>query len=204
MIFKRLAVFSLIIMGLMVLSGCSVLTNRMIIYDDGELVGEKLAPTGDGDFFLAVAVSGGGSRSAVWSAAVMKELFYQVKLPDGRSIIDEIDYMSSVSGGSLSSAYYCMNKPETDTRDIEEYEEFFDRYLSDMRRNIESDILFKPWLWYRIFVLPEEKAFFLKWDFEKYYFGESTFRDLYERQKKGYCPTLIINEIGRASCRERV
>ncbi len=190
---KKTAIFMIIITGMIILSGCSVLTNRMIIYDDGELVGEKLPPAEDGDFFLAVAVSGGGSRSAVWSAAVLKELFYQVKLPDGRSIIDEIDYISSVSGGSLSSAYYCLNKPESDTRDVEEYQEFFDNYLTDMRRNIESDILLKPWLWYRILVLPEEKAFFLKWDFEKFYFGDSTFGDLYERQKRGYCPTLIIN-----------
>ncbi len=45
----------------------------------------------------------------------MKELYKQVKLPDGRSITDEIDYISSVSGGSLSMAYYCLNKPNVDS-----------------------------------------------------------------------------------------
>ena len=129
----------------------------------------------DGDYFLAVTVSGGGSRSAVWSAAVFRELFKQVKLPDGRSILDEVDYISSVSGGSVSSAYYCLNKPESDTSNIEEHTTFFDTFVKEMRRNIERDVMLKPWLWYRIFLQPVELAFYLKWDFDKYYFHNATF-----------------------------
>ena len=174
-------------------TGCSIFSNKLIVYTQPNPSPKEYKVVDEGDYFLAVSVSGGGSRSAVWSAAVYKELFKQVKLPDGRSILDEIDYISSVSGGSVSSAYYCLNKPEVDTINIAEYEEFFDTYLKNMRRNIERDILLKPWLWYRIFLQPVDLAFFLKWDFDKYYFYNKTFDDLYQRQKDGISPTLIVN-----------
>ncbi|MBN1881003.1 MAG: patatin-like phospholipase family protein [Deltaproteobacteria bacterium] len=176
-----------------VLSGCSVLGTNFLVYtqDVPQLANYRLLE--DGDYFLAVAVSGGGSRSAVWSAAVFRELFEQVKLPDGRSILDEIDYISCVSGGSVSSAYYCLNKPDVDTTHEEEYKLFFEQYLKDMRSNIEAAVFYRPPNWYRVFLEPEEKAYFLKWHFEKKFYGTATFDDLYKRQVQGLCPTLIIN-----------
>ncbi len=66
-------------------------------------------PDADGTF-VAVAVSGGGSRSANFSAAMLFEL-------QRAGILQKVDYISSVSGGSLTAAYYCTSKedwnPET-------------------------------------------------------------------------------------------
>ncbi len=123
----------------------------------------------------------------------MEELYKQVKLPDGRSIIDEIDYISSVSGGSLSMAYYCMNKPNVDSSHTDLYDEFFDTYRTDMRRNIEGDLIRNLFRFYKIFLTSEETGLLLKQAFDKLYFQGRKFDELGKRQKNGWSPTLIMN-----------
>jgi NTE family protein len=63
---------------------------------DVETTGEK----SDGRF-VGLALSGGGSRSAIFATSVMLELQKQ-------GILKKVDVMSSVSGGSLPAAYYAL------------------------------------------------------------------------------------------------
>lgn len=175
------------------ISACSVIAPSRLVYTQPEPVHKNLQRYDDGDYFLALAISSGGSRSAVWSAAVLRELFSQVKLDDGRSILDEVDYISSVSAGSLSSAYYCMKKPACNTKNEEEYRKFFDKFVAEMGRNIEGNVFMKPRLWYRLFVPSIEKTYFLKKDFDRYYFSGFTFDYLNRRSRNGESPSLIIN-----------
>jgi predicted acylesterase/phospholipase RssA len=58
-------------------------------------------PTHNDGWFVGLAISGGGSRSANFSAAVMFEL-------QRLDFLDRVDAISSVSGGSLTAAYYCL------------------------------------------------------------------------------------------------
>ena len=51
--------------------------------------------------FVGLALSGGGSRSANFSAACMFQL-------QRVGLLEHVDYISSVSGGSLTGAYYCL------------------------------------------------------------------------------------------------
>ena len=51
-------------------------------------------------YFVGLALSGGGSRSANFSAAVMLQL-------QRIGMLKHVDFISSVSGGSLTGAYYC-------------------------------------------------------------------------------------------------
>ena len=51
--------------------------------------------------FVGLALSGGGSRSAVFGAAVLKEL-------DRVGILSQVDVLSAVSGGALPAAYYAL------------------------------------------------------------------------------------------------
>ena len=63
---------------------------------------ETAAPLArDDGYFVGVAISGGGLRSANFSAAVMFEL-------QRLGLLDKVDAISSVSGGSLTAAYYCL------------------------------------------------------------------------------------------------
>lgn len=52
--------------------------------------------------FVGVAISGGGSRAANFGAAVLLEL-------QERGILDKVDIVSSVSGGSIAAAYYALD-----------------------------------------------------------------------------------------------
>lgn len=52
--------------------------------------------------FVAIAISGGGSRAAVFSAAVLFEL-------ERYGLLQQVDVMSSVSGGSFTSAFYALS-----------------------------------------------------------------------------------------------
>ena len=58
-------------------------------------------PAHDDGWFVGIAISGGGSRSANFSAAVMFEL-------QRLDFLRRVDAISSVSGGSLTAAYYCL------------------------------------------------------------------------------------------------
>ncbi len=190
---KRLVTLSILGLVLMFPFACSTISYELLVYDQPSPIKHQYVPVDDGDYIFALAVSGGGSRAAVFSAAVMKELYKQIKLPDGRSIIDEIDYISSVSGGSLSMAYYCMNKPNVDSSHTDLYDQFFDTYKADMRRNIEGDLIKNLFQFYKFFLTSEETGLLLKQAFDKLYFQNRKFDELGKRQKNGWCPTLIMN-----------
>jgi hypothetical protein len=51
------------------------------------------------DRFVALAISGGGSRAANFGAAVMLEL-------QQRGLLEQVDVISGVSGGTLPAVYY--------------------------------------------------------------------------------------------------
>jgi predicted acylesterase/phospholipase RssA len=53
-------------------------------------------------YFVGLALSGGGSRSSNFSAACMFEL-------QRIGLLRHVDYISSVSGGSLTAAFYCVS-----------------------------------------------------------------------------------------------
>lgn len=62
-------------------------------------------PSSQDGCFVGVAISGGGSRSANFSAGILFQL-------DRLKLLEHVDYMSSVSGGSLTAAYYCASTTE--------------------------------------------------------------------------------------------
>jgi predicted acylesterase/phospholipase RssA len=65
---------------------------------------DSLPPDNDG-CFVGLALSGGGSRSANFSAACMFQL-------ERLGLLQRVDYISSASGGSLPAAYYCCSGPD--------------------------------------------------------------------------------------------
>jgi len=62
-------------------------------------------PSDRDGWFVGLALSGGGSRSANFSAACMLQL-------ERIGLLQRVDYISSVSGGSLTAAYYCLSGPK--------------------------------------------------------------------------------------------
>jgi NTE family protein len=95
--------------------------------------------------FVCLMFSGGGTRAAALSYGVMEALRGTVVRVNGqtKSLLDEVDCISSVSGGSFTAAYYGL---------------FRDRLFADFRsRFLERDIqgalaagLFNPVNWIRL------------------------------------------------------
>ena len=68
-------------------------------------------PIYDDDVLVALSFSGGGTRAAAFSFGVLKELA-QSRLASNRatSMLDRVDFVSGVSGGSVTAAYFGLKK----------------------------------------------------------------------------------------------
>ena len=93
---------------------------------------------------VLLAFSGGGTRAAALSYGVMQELRDTLIDVDGKPVrvLDEIDAISSVSGGSFTAAYYGLYRD----RLFEDYEDEF------LRQSVQGALikqLFNPMHWVR-------------------------------------------------------
>ena len=59
------------------------------------------------EVFVILSFPGGGTRAAAFSFGAMKEL-QATSISRHRNLLDEVDIISSVSGGSFTSAYYAL------------------------------------------------------------------------------------------------
>jgi NTE family protein len=86
-----------------------------------------------GSHMVALAFSGGGTRAAALSYGVMQELRdTYIDTPAGRGrLLDEVDTISGVSGGSFTAAYYGL----FGDRLFEDYEHVF------LRRSVQGALL---------------------------------------------------------------
>ncbi|MFG6433358.1 patatin-like phospholipase family protein [Roseateles sp. LYH14W] len=64
----------------------------------------------DSDTFVALSFSGGGLRAAAFAQGVLEGLKDQPSARD-RSLLDEVSFITSVSGGSLTAAYFGLHGP---------------------------------------------------------------------------------------------
>lgn len=110
---------------------------------DGGYRQASLAGNGSSDELLVLmASSGGGKRSAAFSYGVLRGLRdFQIAI-DGRKrrLLDELDTIAAVSGGSFPAAYYGLHRDKIFT----DFERDF------LKRDIESyiwGIYVLPWKW---------------------------------------------------------
>lgn len=85
-----------------------------------------------GETKMVLAFSGGGTRAAALSYGVLKELRDTTIYGKGQNqrMLDEVDQISSVSGGSFTAAYYGL----FGDRIFEDYEEVF------LKKNVQADL----------------------------------------------------------------
>lgn len=96
-----------------------------------------------GDISVYLSFSGGGTRAAALSYGVLQELAATQTGPQGkrRRLLDEVDQISSVSGGSFTAAYYGLFGEQIFT----DYEKDF------LRQSVQGTLikrLFNPAYWY--------------------------------------------------------
>jgi NTE family protein len=99
-----------------VLCGCSTIHNEPV---NRQLAAGAPAATDAGretipyedDLLLALSFSGGGTRAAAFSHGVLQEMDgTQVRGRNGSSLLDRVDFVSGVSGGSVTAAYFGLKK----------------------------------------------------------------------------------------------
>ena len=171
---------------LLLFSGCSSVA---IIQNEAGLPDKKEAysilnrePRGDGARRMSfiVAFSGGGTRAAALAYGVLEGMRDTPLNVDGRNknMLDEIDVISSVSGGSFTAAYYGLYGDRL-------FDEFPDVFL---RRDIESRLihgLLNPLEWFSS-IGRTDMAVQL---YEKAIFHNATFADMY----RSGGPLILIN-----------
>lgn len=86
---------------------------------------------------IGLALSGGGYRAAAFHIGTLKKLHEL-------GVLSKIDVMSTVSGGSITGAYYCLNQSDFDT-----FEQKFKLKLST--QSVVRSIVFS-WLFLRAMV----------------------------------------------------
>ena len=130
---------------------------------------------------LLMAFSGGGTRAAALSYGVLQELRDTLVPGTDQRLLDEIDVITSVSGGSFTSAYFGL----FGDRIFQDYEERF------LRRDVTSRLwlsLFNPLNWFRMLTSLSRTELAIEF-YDRDVFDSSTFQDLLERPG----PFLRIN-----------
>ncbi len=102
-----------------IFAGCAhYAVNRSI--ERVDMTSSAITPARDDGILLVLAFSGGGTRAAALSYGVLEALSH-VELPPSsttsdsasaaspHTLLDEVDVISSVSGGSFTAAYYAIN-----------------------------------------------------------------------------------------------
>jgi len=147
---------------------------------------ENLPPTAanTNGLFVVLTFSGGGTRAAALAYGVLLELRDTKFVRGGRetSLLEEVDVISSVSGGSFTAAYYGLHHAET-----------FASFERDMlHRNITRELAFGTVRPDRGIALPfthYNRSDLAADLYDERIFANATFADL---QKRGR-PFIVIN-----------
>jgi NTE family protein len=159
------------------------------------------APRNSDGLFVVLALSGGGTRSAALSYGVLQQLANitvhvdadgtiidctQRELPEctasERTLLDEVDVISSVSGGSFTAAYYALNGAAM----LQPTDPFVTRFLHhDVQRDLFAGAVYYPNNWQRLASRVEIAARY----YDKHLFHGATFATLEARQR----PFIILN-----------
>ncbi|HOC69151.1 MAG TPA: patatin-like phospholipase family protein [Candidatus Hydrogenedentes bacterium] len=146
-----------------------------------------IAPGDDNSDSLCVIVtfSGGGTRAAAFSFGVLEKLRDTEIVWEGkqRRLLDEVDIISSVSGGSLPSAYYGLFGDRI-------FEDFPDKVLyRNIQGNIVTQVL-SPANWPKLVSPFYGRSDMIADDFSRKIFEDKTFADLLARNQR---PFIVIN-----------
>jgi NTE family protein len=134
----------------------------------------------DKDIRFILTFSGGGTRAAALSYGVLQELRDTTINLNGREtrLLDEVDYISSVSGGSFTSAYYGLHGDGI----FEHFEEDFLRY------DLEKHLLLRAVNPLLLFSKKGRTESAIEY-YQKFLFHDATFADMIGPDR----PMIIIN-----------
>lgn len=141
-------------------------------------------PDNSDDILFVLAFSGGGTRAAAFSFGVLEEL-KRTSIRHGaetRRLLDEVDAISSVSGGSVTAAAYALYGDDVFT--------LFDRDF--LKRNVQGTLLrrtLNPFRWGKLWSSTYGRSEIAAEYYDEILFHGATFNDV--RRKPG--PFVMLN-----------
>jgi len=143
------------------------------------------APGNSDELFIILTFSGGGTRAAAFSYGVMRQLKATQIEHKGQteSLLDEVDVISSVSGGSFTAAYYAAFKDGL-------FATFEERFL---KQDIDNRLLkytLAPWNLIRIISSTFNTTDLASEFYDQYIFDQVTYSDLIDKAERPY---IILN-----------
>ena len=129
--------------------------------------------------------SGGGTRAAALAYGVLEALRDTSILHNGKrvALLDEVDVISSISGGSFPAAYYALHGNKI-------FDEFADRFLY---RPVQSDLIrlaLSPASWASLSASNYGRSDLAAEFYHREVFGGGTYADLISRNRR---PFVILN-----------
>ncbi len=137
------------------------------------------------ELVLYLTFSGGGTRAAAFAYGVLEELRKTEVIINGkkRRLLDEVDGISAVSGGSFTAGYYGLFGDRI-------FEDFESKFL---KKNIQGALtrrlLLNPFNWVRLLSPTFDRSDLAVEYYDKHVFDRGTFGDIAAR--KG--PMILIN-----------
>ena len=173
------------------LSGCNTIPvqNKKMdkfVPNSGYRYGNIAPGENNSDSLLVILTfSGGGTRAASFCYGVLEKLRDTPIVWEGkeRRLLDEVDLISSVSGGSLPCAYYGLFGDRI-------FEDFPDKVLyRDIQGNIVKEVL-NPFNWPKLASPLYGRSDMLGDDFSRDIFEKKTYADLIQRNRR---PFIVVN-----------
>jgi hypothetical protein len=185
-----------VLLGALSLTGCASASAIRVPHAGPDTA--CVAPAPDRQILVGVALSGGGSRAALFGAAGLEALA-RLRAPGGGSVLEQVGYLSSVSGGSVAAAYYASRKPPRETPVLTPegaltaaYEAFFAESQAHLSQDFEGALLRRQLLSFR-WLNSSLAARSLAEVMAARLLGQTTFADLAQREARGDSPRVIIN-----------
>ncbi len=174
----------------MTVLGCAAPSNpRLAAYDAaGYRYANVRTDAGEEDLFVILAFSGGGTRAAAFSYGVLEGLQsvrYQPPAGTERTLLDDVDVVSSVSGGSFTAAHYAL----FGTAGFKHFEDNF------LYRNIQGELVARalaPWNWVRLLRSDVSRIDLAADLYDEVVFNHATFATLLQQAPRGR-PYLLLN-----------
>lgn len=179
----------LIAAAILLVSGCVhyPVNQPLAKYDPsyGYRVTNMVVPDSSQQVLFFLSFSGGGTRAAAFSYGVLEELKESKVILNGkrRTLLDEVDAIAGVSGGSFTAAYYGL---------------FGDRIFRDfearfLKKNVEAALLSRlflnPYNWFRLISPTFDRSDLAADYYNNHIFEKKTFADM----ASGTGPMVLVN-----------
>lgn len=137
------------------------------------------------ELFVIVTFSGGGTRAAALAYGVLEALRDTVITWRGRKValLDEVDVISSISGGSFPAAYYAL-------RGAGIFDEFPERFLY---RQVQSELIglaLQPGSWPKLALPNYGRSDLAAEYYDREVFGGGSYADVIARKRR---PFVVLN-----------